>query len=73
MRYHQYRWLSQLFSINEDDFIDLPAKISGTMIARYTIYPDCTICFPHGRHTPNATMNKNRKNWKNSRKTKWRA
>ena len=50
------------------------SRMSNVMLSRLTHSKQegCSRCFPHGIDNSNATQLKNRRSWKNHRKTKWR-
>jgi hypothetical protein len=53
---------------------DTPKKMSNIKLSRL-VHGDergCSRCFPHGSETTNSTQAKNRRSWKNNRKTKYR-
>jgi len=54
------------FGLNEFNRVDFPRKISNVQISRieFGVQMGCSWCFPHGYETANATILKNRKNWK---------
>jgi len=63
------------FGVGEDGQILIPLKISNVVLARIEHAADrggCTRCFPHGVETTNATCKKNRRSWKNDRKTQYK-
>ena len=62
------------FRLNEFGLVDFPKKISNVKISRlkYGEERGCSWCFPHGWETTNATVAKNKKNWKNHRKNQWK-
>jgi len=53
---------------------DTPQKMSNVKLSRIVHGEErgCSRCFPHGIETDNSTVNKNRRSWKNHRKTKYR-
>lgn len=63
------------FGLDEHGFVALPSKFSNVQIARLEFgnKRGCSWCFPHGWETDNSTVGKNRKNWKNHRKTQYRS
>ena len=59
--------LKDAFGMDEFGQIAIPKKISNVLIARLQFgnVMGCSYCFPHGFETSNATVSKNKKNWKN--------
>jgi len=55
-------------------FEDLPVYFSNTRLSRIENAEErgCSRCFPHGYETNNASWQKNKRNWKNERKTQYR-
>ncbi len=53
---------------------DMPLKISNVKLSRIVHGEErgCSRCFPHGVETDNSKAGKNRRSWKNHRKTKYR-
>lgn|GEM_PF-469029 len=63
------------FGVDEQGWPLLPAKISNVILARLEHAADrggCGYCFPHRFETTNATCKKNRRSWKNYRKTQYK-
>lgn len=63
------------FGIDEYGQLLLSGKVSNVTLARIEHAADrggCTYCFPHGLETDNATCKKNRRSWKNHRKTQYK-
>jgi len=66
--------LRKIFGVDEYGFPDIPKRISNVLIARIIHHEErggCSICFPHGIDTTNATWKKNRQSWKNHRRTQY--
>ena len=63
------------FGRNEFGFADLPKKLSNITLSRleYGFNRGCPWCFPHGYETNNATVDKNKRNWKNWRKQQYKS
>ena len=53
---------------------DTPMKMSNIKLSRIANGEErgCSRCFPHGIETNNSAKKKNRRSWKNHRKTKYR-
>jgi len=67
--------MRRAFGIGEYGELLLSGKISNVALARIEHAADrggCTRCFPHGVETTNATCKKNRRSWKNHRKTQYK-
>ncbi len=67
--------LGKFYGIDEYGFAALPEKVSNVRIARIIHAEDrggCTICFPHGFETTNATIRKNKKSWKCKRSKQYK-
>jgi len=63
------------FGVDENGLLLLPHGIGNVTLARIEHAADrggCTRCFPHGFETSNATSKKNRRSWKNHRKTQYK-
>jgi len=62
--------LKKAFGMTDEGEVDLPNKASNVRIARIAYAKEyCPWCFPHGIETPNSRYKKNRRSWKNHRKT----
>lgn len=69
------RGIPRAFGTDEFGFPATPPKIGNVKIARIEHAKErggCTICFPHGPETDNATGKKNTRSWKTRRKTKYK-
>ena len=67
--------LRRSFGLDDMDAVALPPKISNIKLSRIEHAQDrggCTICYPHGLETTNATAKKNKKTWKHYRNTQYR-
>lgn len=65
-----------LFGKDEEGLPLIPQKIGSRRLARIEHAIErggCTICFPHGPETTNATWKKSKKSWKVRRKTRYKA
>jgi hypothetical protein len=53
---------------------DTPRKLSNVRLSRivHGEARGCSRCYPHGVETDNSTVRKNRRSWKNHRKTRYR-
>ena len=68
------RKLDEVFGTDPNGGTRLPAKVSNVKISRIFNAEKrggCTLCFPHGFETTNATVNKNKRNWKSQRRNQW--
>ena len=66
--------LKRAFGKDSNGLIALPKKVSNVKVSRILHAEKrggCTRCFPHGFETTNATVKKNKRSWKNQRKTRW--
>ncbi len=60
------------FGTDEIGEICCPPKIGNVKLARLKHEKrECSFCFPHGWETSNATIRKNRRSWKHTRKTQY--
>jgi len=69
------RKLQQAFGTGEHRMLALPKKIGNirlSLIDHVKERGGCSICYPHGPETNNATQKKNTRSWKKQRKTKYR-
>jgi hypothetical protein len=59
---------------DDEGFPAMPTKIGNVKLSRIVLGEEsgCSRCFPHGFETNNSTESKNRRSWKNHRKTKYR-
>lgn len=63
------------FGTSEEGFVDLPSKISNIKISRVEngVAAGCSVCFPHGPETVNASVKKNTRSWKKHRNAQHRS
>ncbi|GAA3995718.1 hypothetical protein GCM10022408_02840 [Hymenobacter fastidiosus] len=54
--------------------IDFPAKFSTVQVARVVFgnARGCSVCFPHGPETDNATRASPQQSWKRHRRAQWK-
>jgi hypothetical protein len=66
--------VKKVMGTTPEDVPDTPRKMSNVKLARlaHADERDCSWCFPPGWETSNSTMSKNRRSWKNHRKTQFR-
>jgi hypothetical protein len=67
--------LKRSFGWDDLGVVALPPKISNVKLSRIEHAKDrggCTICYPHGVETTNATAKKNKRTWKLYRHTQYR-
>lgn len=67
--------VKHVFGANDEGLPDTPKKIGSVKLSRIVHGEErgCSYCFPHGIETENSTRGKNRRSWKNNRKTKYRS
>ncbi len=66
--------LKEAFRVDEYGQLLLPAKVSNVKLSRIEHSKErggCTRCYPHGPETDNATRKKNKRSWKQNRKTQY--
>lgn len=62
------------FGTDEYGYVMMPYKMSGTKISRIIMendYKYCSLCFPHGRETPNSHWINRQRCWKKYRKKQY--
>jgi len=66
--------LKKAFGLNEFGLVDIPTRFSNIQLSRLEFGNEmgCSWCFPHGYETVNASVSKNRRSWKYSRKTQYK-
>lgn len=67
--------LKRLVGKGEMNTAAIPKKISNVKISRVFNAKErggCTICFPHGFETINATNKKNKRSWKHHRRKQYK-
>jgi hypothetical protein len=61
---------------NGGELSGAPSRLSSRGAARILHVRErggCSLCFPHGPETTNATVNKRTRSWKSKRKTQYKA
>lgn len=69
------RGIARAFGTDEYGFPATPRKVGNVRLSRLEHANErggCTICYPHGPETSNATVKKNTRSWKSRRKTKYK-
>lgn len=68
------KYLHDLYGTDEYGLPDLPVKVSNVQVSRALVgeVMGCSFGFPHGGETYNGSMLKNRRNWKNHRRTQYK-
>lgn len=66
--------LKRKFGVDEDGYLTIHKKVSGTKISRILIGEEmgCSYCFPHGQETINDRWSKIQRNWKSQRKSQYK-
>ena len=68
------RRVKKVLGTTAEGLPDTPKKVGSIKLSRIEHGEEsgCSRCFPHGIDTGNSTASKNRRSWKNNRKTKYR-
>ncbi|HVT89149.1 MAG TPA: hypothetical protein VHD56_09885 [Tepidisphaeraceae bacterium] len=66
--------VTKMIGATAEGLPDTPRKMGNVRLSRIVHGQErgCSYCFPHGIETNNGTARKNRRSWKNHRKTKYR-
>lgn len=75
-RRHRFEKAYGVLESCERAVVDLPAHVSSRAYARIANVREsggCSFCFPHGPETVNASIAKNRRSWKHTRRQQFRS